>query len=79
MTALSGNSTYDHGESTLNPDGSARFSFPAAALASGFVLEASTTATGGWSAGPAVTTEGDSAFLNVPATASAQFYRLRRP
>lgn len=64
---------------SLNPNGSARFSFPAAALASGFVLEASTTATGGWSAGPAVNTEGDSAFLNVPATASAQFYRLRRP
>ncbi len=64
---------------TLNPDGSARFSFPAAALANGFVLQASTAPTDGWIAGPAVTTEGESAVLNIPTTAAAQFYRLHRP
>ena len=68
-----------HLAASLNADGSARFTFPAAALANGFVLQASTSPTGGWTSGPAVATEGDTAVLNVPATAAAQFYRLNRP
>lgn len=68
-----------HLAASLNADGSARFAFPAAALANGFILQASTSPTGGWSTGPAVTTEGDTAVLNVPAAAATQFYRLNRP
>jgi len=64
---------------SLSPDGSARFTFPASALASGFVLQASSSPTSGWTAGPTVTTEGGNAILVVPASAATQFYRLNRP
>ena len=65
--------------STLAADGSARFTFPASALANGFVVQASENPATGWSTGPTPTTEGDTAILSVPATAAARFYRLNRP
>lgn len=64
---------------SLNPDGTTRVTFPASALASGFVLQASSSPTSGWTTGPTVTTEGNNAVLTAPASAAAQFYRLVRP
>lgn len=64
---------------SLSPDGTTRVSFPASALASGFVLQASSSPTSGWTTGPTVTTEGDKAVLTAPASGTAQFYRLARP
>lgn len=63
----------------LEPNGSARFTFPAAALPSGFVLEASDSPVGGWQPAPAPTVTGDTAALVVSPAAARQFYRLRRP
>jgi hypothetical protein len=65
--------------SSLAADGSARFTFPASALANGFVVQASDSPITGWSTGPTPTTEGDTAVLSVPATAAARYYRLNRP
>jgi len=65
--------------SSLAADSSARFTFPASALANGFVVQASDSPTTGWSTGPTPTTEGETAILSVPATAATRFYRLNRP
>lgn len=63
---------------SLNPDGSVRVTFPAAALSSGFALQASGSPVSGWGSAPATSTDGDSAFVILPAGTDTRFFRLLR-